>query len=348
MLRAQAAASAVKHKNGLFGFAFATLSFLVTLSPHAQTMPVTVRAELRDSVSGQFIGDGVVELRGLNVNRSERVGDNGVAVFTRVTQGPYSLAMIRVGFRPRTQSIAVGRRDTTIVVLMVALPTEIAKFQVRASTQEVFGIIGGLPDLTAVVGAKVSLSGASRETTTDSAGKFLLKDVKPGQYVIRITAPGFADRMTIIDLPKGKALESSHLLDASTKARVLNGIAVHDLETRLAFRGTNSAVVSGDELHKHGGTFSTSLQFSREFALKGLQLNGPVCVYLNGRPMPNWPLDGLETDGVAFVEAYGARGDPSGSLAQRWPKGAGCGSTSTLAATRPTTASVKYLVIWTR
>ncbi|MEP6765344.1 MAG: carboxypeptidase-like regulatory domain-containing protein [Gemmatimonadaceae bacterium] len=324
------------------------LLLLIASVSNAQSGPVTVRATLRDSLTGRPLGDGAVELRGVNVNRSERADPSGVAVFQRVSAGSYTISTLRVGYRLRQQPLVVGNRDTTIVISMLAIPTQLAERDVRASTQEVFGIIGGLPDLTAVVGATVALGGAHKEATTDSLGKYSIKDVKPGQYSLRVTAPGFVDRLVLVELQRGKALESSHLLDVMTGRHINNGIALHDMETRLEFKGFNSAIVSGDELRRHGETFTNALQQSREVAGKGLMVAGPICVFLNGKPMPGWNINSFDTNGVTFVEVYGVRGDPTGSLAQRFPKGGECAAVLTSAGPRDTKASVKYIAIWTK
>ncbi|MEP6778707.1 MAG: carboxypeptidase-like regulatory domain-containing protein [Gemmatimonadaceae bacterium] len=313
---------------------------------YAQNAPVTVRATFLDSLTGQPLGDGTVELRGVNVNRSERVDPKGIAVFQRVSAGSYTLSTIRVGYRPRQQQLVIGNRDTTIVISMFAIPAQLAERDVRASTQEVFGIIGGMPNLTAIVGARVALGGSHKETTTDSLGKYSINDVKPGQYSLRVTAPGFVDILVLVNLQRGKALESSHLLDVMTGKRAYNGVALHDMETRLEFKSFNSAIVSGDELRRHGDTFTTALQQSREVAMKGLMVAGPICVFLNGRPMPGRNINSFDTNGVTFVEVYGERGDPTNSLASRFPKGGECAAVLTLAGARATNASVKYIGIW--
>ncbi|MEP6831916.1 MAG: carboxypeptidase-like regulatory domain-containing protein [Gemmatimonas sp.] len=312
---------------------------------------VTVRAQLRDSVTGRSIAEGVIELRGQRENQSERADGDGTATFAPIKSGSYVISTIRIGYRPRAQALVLGKQDTLVVMMLEPLPTDLARVKVTPNTQEIFGIVGGRPGLLAVVDAKVELAGSRRSTSTDSVGRFIFSDLKPGQYVLRITAPGFSERLATIDLLPGAAFESSHLLDpGKARASGMPG-AWRDLDTRLEFRGVNSAIVSADELLRHGGAISDALNSSRELATKGLRIAGRACVFVNGNPKPNWTLDGFRKQEVKFVEVYGSNGDPSGSLINRWPGRTPCPliRTTLLQSKAPTAGNgVTYVLIWTK
>lgn len=153
-----------------------------------------------------------MELRSQRQKRSERADQNGNARFVRVTPGVYSIVTLRIGYRPHSVPVIIGTRDTIINIFVEAIAMQLAQFDVRANSPEIFGVIAGMPDLRVVAGAKVDLPDAKRTTTSDSAGNYSFSELKEGQYVLRITAPGFAPRITSVTVGS-KAVESSHVLD---------------------------------------------------------------------------------------------------------------------------------------
>lgn len=88
-------------------------------------------------------------------------------------------------------------RQSSIVVLVLALVCLLSATQV-ANAQVLYGsVIGTVEDASGglVPGATVTLTnrgtGATRETTTDDAGRYSLLNVLPGIYELRVTAQGF-------------------------------------------------------------------------------------------------------------------------------------------------------------
>lgn len=325
----------------------AALIFVLPFAVNSQD-PINLRTVVRDSATGRAVSDAVVELRSSRVKRSERADGDGRAQFARVDGGAYTIVALRIGYKPAAISIIVGARDTTITLSMSSTATQLATFEVRANSQEIFGTIAGMPDLHAVAGATVDLPNVKRTTTSDSLGNYVFRDLKAGQYVLRITAPGFAPRITTLTVPGGKAMESSHLLDVGTARTNALATAWFDLDRRVAMRGFNSVIIPSEELQRHGGGLMYSLQYSRDFAAKGFKLSGPVCVFLNGRPMPGFDLNSFNTEDVAMIEVYGPRGDPSNLISQ-WPAGQGCGpSGGRRPAMKMGALPAEFVVIWTK
>ena len=66
----------------------------------------------------------------------------------------------------------IGVADTSTVLLLNRCLRQLARFQIRAkATQEIFGVIGGMPGLKPVAGATVQIS-PTLKTLTDSAGRY--------------------------------------------------------------------------------------------------------------------------------------------------------------------------------
>lgn len=265
---------------------------------------------VRDSTSRESVADGLIALRSADVNRTERAQGSAGAQFSALSAGAYTITVTRIGYRPRVVSVLIAGRDTTIAVSVEALPTELAKFQVRAKTQDIFGTVGAMPGPHAVVGARVQIGIGQPTLKTDSAGKFIFRNLKPGVYTLRIVADGFNDRVQMIVLPEGTAYEASHLLDAGKGGGNARAFQWGLMEQRIRNRGFNSAIVSSEELKDFPGTSLTNaIARTQEVAAKGLlPPTAGACVALNGRPMPGFRVDNFEIEEVAFVEVYDRSG----------------------------------------
>lgn len=277
---------------------------MLTAGSAAFAQSARIRVTVRDSATNGPGAATIVELSAEGLQRSTRADEIGNAVFAGLKPMLYAISVLRIGYRSRVVSVPLGLADTTITILLEPLPNEIAKFQVNAKTQEIFGIVGAMPGPHAVVGAKVQLS-TSSPTRTDSAGKFIFRNLKPGKYTLRIVAPGFADRIQMIDLPIGTAYESSHLLDAGKGGSPRTAFVWAGMEQRVRWRKFSSAVVNAEELRRFGDVgLANALARTQEVAAKGLDTRREPCVYINGQSAPNFPLDGISLGEVAFVEVY--------------------------------------------
>ncbi|MEO7361843.1 MAG: carboxypeptidase-like regulatory domain-containing protein [Gemmatimonadaceae bacterium] len=266
----------------------------------------TLTVVLRDSITRAPLPNALIEVRSEKFTKSERSIANGVAQFAGLVPHTYAISVLRIGYRSRVVTALVGGADTTVTLLLEALPTAIAKYQVRSNTQEIFGIVGAMPGPHAVVGAKVQIGAGQPTLKTDSAGKFIFKNLKPGKYTLRIAASGLSDRTQLIDLPEGTAFESSHLLDAGKSGGNARAFQWAKMQDRVRWRGFNSSLVSSEELLRFEGGLAFALSRTQEVAAKGLMRPGTnPCVSLNGRFMPGFRLDNFEIEEVAFIEVYG-------------------------------------------
>jgi hypothetical protein len=307
-----------------------------------------VRGRVRDAASDGPLGGATIEIVGPNVVRSARTSGDGHFVLRRVPQGRYTLMVRRLGYAPAEEQITVTATDVTIAVSLQPLAQELAAMRVRAKGAGMYGKIGGWPSLTPLRNARVQVLGATADLRTDSTGAYFTT-LKPGRYLVRVTATGFGEQLFSVDIPRDSFVEASRLMDPSTDApNPAREAAIFDASVRMRLRGPNSALVSGDELRgRDGGQFTTALKLSRGFNVKGLRFGRVACVFLNGRPMPNWPLNSLSPEDVESIELYAPLGDTSENLRSRWPAGVPCSETGEPTRAR-TRADVEFVVIWTR
>jgi hypothetical protein len=193
--------------------------------------------------------------------------------------------------------------------------------------------------------------GAERDGLTDSTGAFFVELKKPGTYVMRVSRPGYAPRVLSVDVPKNHTVETSTLLDSgNTEPKDAEGLW-QDFVSRVRMRGPNSALVSGSALRDAGGSVVDALRGSPAFTQRGLRIGPTTCVFINGRPSPGLPLNGVDITQIETIELYGAGGDATGSLARSWPHGTPCGTNigeNPVVGAGNGTVTAQVAVIWLR
>jgi hypothetical protein len=208
---------------------------------------------------------------------------------------------------------------------------------VRGDITAIYGMVGTLPDLLPIAGARVQVLGADKEHATDSTGGFFIPLKDPGTYIVRMTREGYAERMFPIEVPRNRAADASRMLDpGQAPAKGLDAF-YKDLDTRLRQRAAaNSAIVTGAEIRRGGSNVPDGLRSSAVFNARGLRLADSACVFVNGIPRPGVSIESFFPEEIEAVELYAQSsgspmpvgvpsGDRSNSLAMSWPRGASCG-----------------------
>lgn len=316
-----------------------------------------VHGVTRDSASGLPLAGALVDLRGATLRRTDRSDEEGNFRIGGVPAGRYSVSVLRIGYAELKTDVEVVDGDVVLSLAMRPIPQSLNAFRVRGDISAIYGIVGTLPDLKPLAGARIQVLGANTEYTTDSTGGFFLPTGTAGTFLVRITREGYAERFFPIDVPRNRAVEASRLLDPGTAPPKGLDVVFKDLDQRLRMRSTSvSAIVPGAEVRKGGGQLIDALRASPSFNAHGLRISDTVCVFVNGVPRPNVTLEAFDLDEIESVEAYGTTfggtGDRSRSLELMWPPNAPCGVSQGRTFTRSPNSIkvgiVKYVVIWLR
>lgn len=307
-----------------------------------------VSGVVSDSATGRPLAAALVELKNVPFARALSDETGSFRMSTSAT-GPQQLIVRRLGYREASRDVELAQRDTGFVLSLAAITQTLDTVRVRAGLTAIYGVVGTSASLQPLEGAAVRVLGTQRSTSADSAGHFVVPLEKSGTYIVRVTHVGFAPFMMSVDVPIDHAAEVSTLLETSPDDARGGANAVWDeLDERLRWRGRNSALVSERELSRLGsGTVTQSLESSPSFAQRGLRIGPSTCVFINGVPRPNLPLDGIAIESIAAVEAYGRNGDDTKMLSQKWPPGAACGATFQRGSGTPPSATlVRFIVVW--
>lgn len=114
---------------------------------------------------------------------------------------------------------------TKFLLLFAALTLSLASFCQELGTA---GLSGTVADASGAVvtGAKITIqntaTGAERETATTSAGIFVVPELAPGDYEVRVTAPGFAVAKSKVHLAVVLAGWPIYLVPEPRHARATN------------------------------------------------------------------------------------------------------------------------------
>jgi hypothetical protein len=330
----------------------------------------TVRGVIRDSSTNQPLAGALVDLRSATYRATDRTDEEGNFRIRGVAPGSYQVSVLRIGYAEAKRDLEVGARDLEITVGMRPIAQRLDAFRVRGDISAIYGMVGTLPDLLPISGARVQVIGAQKEVTTDSTGGFFIPVGEPGTYMVRMTREGYAERFFPIEVPRGRAVDGSRMLDPGTAPAKGMDVLYVDLDSRLRMRATGaSAIIPGAEIRRAGTQLIDAMRASQSFSARGLRFATTACLFVNGLPRPGASIDMFRPEEVESVEVYAFSGtgtaDRSRNLEQAWPSGAPCGPTG---ATRMVGAAggsrmnsregnltgpiqsgiVRYVVIWLR
>ena len=151
-------------------------------------------------------------------------------------------------------------------------------------------------------------------TRTDAAGKFILKDVQPGKYILMTTHPNFADLLDNLDIQNDKELAQLHLI---SKSKLLQEVII---KSGSGFR------IKGDTTIYTADSFKVSANANVAELLKklpGIQVdkNGKITamgetvqkVLVDGEEFfgddPGMAVKNLRADAVKEVQVFDKKSD---------------------------------------
>ncbi len=281
------------------------------------------------------------------IGRQVQSDDDGGFTFNLLREGGYVLSVRRVGYRPNTQQIVVGKERLTVSVTLEPVPTILDSVVIRerSSGLRFTGVVLDTDDQP-VVNAEVVAAGITNTVKTDSLGRFLVPGLKRGTLMLRVRKMGYrayagsvrmlVEREDTLRMPRlSQQLSPVQIEEASGYG--MDVWAYKDLDQRMRWKGMGAGAISREELDEQGRAplcaAIPATQTAGRLMLKSGMLCGlpPQCVLIDGRTPLLRSLSAMYADEVETVEYFPRKSDISGNLASRR-----CGST------------VPTFVIWMR
>ena len=309
-------------------------------------------------------------------NRQVRTDREGRFSFLGVPAGEHTVRVTWVGFAPENRQVHVTSGDVTADFILRRL-TYLDTVAVTAKRTGLYGSVISKDSLLPVPNVRVEIIGARKIDSTNSSGTFNFPDLKPGSYVVRVKHPFYQSRNLGVVIPVGGGTELDVVVDRGSVSRDQHmEMLYREMDTRLTFRGTNTAFVPREILTgREKMQLDKALLFAPEVAQKALYWQSDVCLFVDGIARPGMNLADFASEDIESVELYGAPGrstmvfqrggsiagtldtsrtvrqaDPSGTLLSRWPPKTPCGREPMLHEQRvgATVPKVIFAVVWTR
>ena len=309
------------------GAHIALCALLLASSGAAAQDVYTVAGIVRDTATRVPLAGALVAIRNGAFERAARANQHGEFRISAVPTGNYHLNVRRIGYVEAERAFQVLDRDVFVTLGVIRVTRELDTVRVRERVMAIFGVIGAAQGVRPLADVKVQVIGINHTTMTDSAGRFFVEVKMAGRYLVRVSRTGFTHLLLSVDVAPDVSAETSALLD-STDARDRMGTetAWKDFDKRVIWRGPRSAIVSAAELDTlEGMSLGDALNHTNSAFRRGMRIGSQTCVFVNGVPMPGWPVDAYPIARVDAVELYGPGGDGTGTLRQAWPPRVPCG-----------------------
>jgi len=143
-----------------------------------------------------------VEVLLLSPRRSTTSDAQGRFRLDDVPNGLRHLLVRRIGFLPVHPGVQVPQAEgDTLRVILLPAPQLLPTLMVASEQPGIRGVVGDTA-YHALPGTLVELLGARLADTTDERGRFAFENLRPGQYMLRVSHYGYVERLISIDLGK--------------------------------------------------------------------------------------------------------------------------------------------------
>jgi Carboxypeptidase regulatory-like domain len=283
---------------GRGGVARVLAAAIVALAPSpalAQRPLVTVAGAVRDSAGAAIPGaEVVVSVRRVTTNAQGRFQVDSLRA------GSYLLTVRMIGYLPVRARIELGDQPLRVDYVLARAPGYLEPLVVEGHRTGIYGTVGDSA-LQPLAGVKVQVAGPhGGRMITDSAGHFAFPLADRGEYLVRLTMPGYAERRLFLELKRGEGRELG--LQLYRSAAVLSRFeakAEEDLGLRLAMNLSRERL--GElALHRYGGLGLCDIpqiteQIGRSDALVTVIVNGTwVMEDMPVRSICSWGADEVE------------------------------------------------------
>lgn len=218
--------------------------------------------------------------------RQTRSATNGAFVLEGLPAGPHRVRFRKIGYHEAQADISViADSAITVGVTLVPVAEQLDAVVIEATIlNQVTGLVTD-PSGTPLAGVVIEILGLNMRLETNAAGRYVLLDLKPGNYLMQFRAPGYRVsqyglRMVAqIERDITTKLQYARTGDLMT-AQVAAAVAL-EANRRQSLRGGQSLIMGRDELERFDvAPLSVALGNSRAALL--LQQVNTSCILING------------------------------------------------------------------
>jgi hypothetical protein len=254
-------------------------------------------------VEGFTLEDAEVSIPAARRRTSTRA--DGSFRFDDLPRGTYDVRARKIGYSAQIRRIKVDSLGGIGVFELRSIPRALPAIVSSAPRLGLSGTVGDTA-YHSLDSAEVRVLGEGLATHTDSAGSFFLP-VKSGNYMVAITKPGFADKVTSVTIPSDSGQRVTVFLQPSSGRKSRNEFwNLADLRERMAWRNRNmTAFYTREEMEKRGIEWVYDAVRMATVVVGLKTVPSVSCeVLIDGGPRTG-VLNSLTIDEVEGVEVYG-------------------------------------------
>lgn len=204
-----------------------------------------------------------------------------------------------IGYYPQSRHVVMGKHGGSVLFELTPHPASLPTVVTEATLSGIRGVVSDT-SYRALAGAQVQAMGSTAGiVTTDSGGVFFL-DVKPGQYMLRVTSDRHQPEMVSVTVPLvGGRRVAVRLMPGSNPYHARMAWAADGLRERLEMRSAAwSKVFTREDIAR--------LQFSdvTAIALAGASQRVKSDCEASVDGLSSAPLWAIDPDEVEFMEVY--------------------------------------------
>jgi hypothetical protein len=240
---------------------------------------------------------------------------DGTFLFTDVKPGKYAVRARKLGYAPQIREFTVDSTGGTGAFTLLTLPYVLHPVVTTVARGGMSGVVGDT-SFNALAGAEVRVLGHENYTRTDSLGQFYIP-IRSGSYMVRVTQPGFADRLVSVIVPPDSGQRIRVTLAPPSRVIPIREIHnIDDFASRLAWRSLpHSRVYTHEDLvrMKIEWVYDAVQMGHREMHVGVPGTLDKDCVaMINGGP-DYAEIGKFTVDEVESVEIYDTRARPPGA-----------------------------------
>lgn len=239
----------------------------------------TVQGTVVDSAGGPL--EGVDVAVGL---RTTRTNSRGFFLLDSLSLGGQTLVARFPGHTPARVPVTVSAaKPVELLIRLLPSAYYLPEIIVESRRTGIFGVVTG-PALTPLPGARVQIIGAGvKDTRTDSAGGYAFPEIRTGEYLVRVTAPGHGEQRSLVEVKRNEGRQVRfRLVSARSSPSRADDVALADLGLRL-ITGTKSDRLTSTQLERYGALGLCDLgrireELGRSNTFTTLILNGTTVI----------------------------------------------------------------------
>jgi hypothetical protein len=206
------------------------------------------------------------------------------------------------------------------LIFMMALLTFSQISFGKDNTQKIRGSIVDKQSQFSIIGATVQIvnANASQGTKTDTEGKYILENVSPGRYEIKVTYMGYKEviipnvvvtsgKETIVDVAMEENVKSlkGTVIKASNKSKTINDLAAISART-----------FSMEEVNRYAGGRSDAARLASNFAGVSTPDDSRNDIVIRGNSPTGvlWRIEGMNVPNLNHFATIGTTGGPVSAL----------------------------------